>query len=52
MGKTKRDGIRNAHVRQDHWVEDIQKEIKGNRLRYVAQAERIDEQRIPKDYWK
>jgi hypothetical protein len=33
MGMTKRDRIRNAHIREELRMENIQNEIKGNRLR-------------------
>jgi hypothetical protein len=33
MGKTKRDRIKNAHIREELRMEDIQNQIKGNRVR-------------------
>jgi hypothetical protein len=32
MGKTKRDRIRNVHIREEVRMEDIQNQIEGNRL--------------------
>jgi hypothetical protein len=47
MGNTKRDRIRNAHIRGQLRMEDIQNQIKGNRLRWFGHARRTDECRIP-----
>jgi hypothetical protein len=33
-GKTKRDRIRNAHIREKLRLEDIQNQIEGNRLQW------------------
>jgi hypothetical protein len=33
MGKTKTDRIRNAHITEESWMEDIQNQIEGSRLR-------------------
>jgi hypothetical protein len=47
MGKTKRDRIRNAHIREELRMEDIWDQIKGNRLRWFGHVKRMDEHRIP-----
>jgi hypothetical protein len=48
IGKSKRDRIRTAHIREQLRMEDIQNQIEGNRLRWFGHAKRIDEHRIPK----
>jgi hypothetical protein len=46
--KTKRERIRNAHTREELRMEDIQNQIKGNKLRWFEHVKRMDEHRIPK----
>jgi hypothetical protein len=46
MGKTKRNRIRNAHFRKELRLEDIQNQIKKNRLRWFGRVKRMDEHRI------
>jgi hypothetical protein len=36
MGKTKRDRTRNAHIREKPRMENIQKQIEGNRLKWFG----------------
>jgi hypothetical protein len=48
MGKTKKDSIRNAHIREELRMEDIQNQIKGHRLKWFGHVKRMDEHRIPK----
>jgi hypothetical protein len=47
-GKAKRDRIRNAHIRGQLRMEDIQNQIKANRLQWFGHVKRMDEPRIPK----
>jgi hypothetical protein len=48
IGKTKRDRIRNAHIREELRIEDIQNQIKGNRVRWFGRVKRMNEYRLPK----
>jgi hypothetical protein len=48
MGKTKRDIIRNAHVREELRMEDIHNQIKRSRLRWFGCVKTVYEHRIPK----
>jgi hypothetical protein len=48
MGKTKRDRIKNTHIREKLGMKDIQIQIKGNRLRWFRHVKRMDKHRIPK----
>jgi hypothetical protein len=49
MGKTKSNRIRNAHIREELRMEDIQNQTEGNRFRRFGHAKRMDEHRIPKN---
>jgi hypothetical protein len=49
--KTKRDRIRNAHVREEFRMGDIQNQIEGNRLRWFGHVKRMDKHGIP-TRWK
>jgi hypothetical protein len=40
MGKTKRDRIRNAHIREELRMEDIQNQIEGNKLRLFGHVKK------------
>jgi hypothetical protein len=40
--------IRTAHIRKEVQMEDIQNQIKGNRLRWFKYVKRTDEHGIPK----
>jgi hypothetical protein len=48
MGRSKRNRIRNAHIREELWILDIRNQIEGNRLKWFGHFERSDKQRIPK----
>jgi hypothetical protein len=48
MQKSKRDRIKNAHIREELRMENIQNRIEGKRLRWFRHAKRMDEHRIPK----
>jgi nicotinamide mononucleotide adenylyltransferase len=48
MGKTNSDRIRNAYITAEIRTEDIQNQIKGNKLRWFRHVKRIDKHRIPK----
>jgi hypothetical protein len=43
MEKTKRDRIRNAHIREELRMGDIQNQIEGNRLRWFRHVRRREE---------
>jgi hypothetical protein len=46
MGKTKRLRVRNAHIREEFRMEDIQNKIEGNTLRWFKHIKRTEEHRI------
>jgi hypothetical protein len=48
MGKTKRDRIRNAHIRDELRMEELQNQIKGKRLLMVRTCQKNDGHRIQK----
>jgi hypothetical protein len=43
MGQNKRDRIRNAHIRDELTMENIQNQIKKNRLKWFGHVKRMDE---------
>jgi hypothetical protein len=43
MGKTKRNRIRNAHIREELRMQDIKNQIEENRLRWFRHFRRMDE---------
>jgi hypothetical protein len=47
MGKTKKDRIRNAHIREELRMEDVQNQIEGNRLRWFRHVKRMDKHGTP-----
>jgi hypothetical protein len=48
IGKSKRDRIRNGLISEELRIENTQKQIEKNRLRWFGHAKRMDEHRIPK----
>jgi hypothetical protein len=48
MGKIKRERIRNAHIREELSMEDIENKIEGNGLRWFGQVKRTVEHRMLK----
>jgi hypothetical protein len=50
MGKTMKDRIRNAHIREELRMEDIQKQIEGNRLRWLRHVKRMIGTEYKRDY--
>jgi hypothetical protein len=52
-GKTRRDKIRNTHIRGELKMKEIQNQTERSRLRWYEDVKKIEEHRIPKkDYWK
>jgi hypothetical protein len=52
MGKTKRKRIRNANIREELRMEDIQNQIERNRLRWFRYVKRMMSTEYQKEYWK
>jgi hypothetical protein len=52
MGKIKRDRIRNAHIREELRMEDVQNQIEGNRLRWFGHVKEWMNTEYQGDYWK
>jgi hypothetical protein len=48
MGKTKRDRFRNAHIRKELRMEDIQNQTEGNIMKWFEHVKRMDKHRIQK----
>jgi hypothetical protein len=48
MGKIKRDRIRNAHMREELRMEDVQNQTAINRLRWFGHVIRMNEHKMPK----